>query len=97
MDKYIDRVVMIKVRKILMACFFCFFCITLIGFAVISMMPSASPVDPDHHSDFIGDVLSYILREDLVVSSQPSPFLQDNFNESGRKRAPFSCDRGAFV
>jgi hypothetical protein len=46
------------------------------------MMASASPVDPDHYSDFIGDVLSYLLPEDLVVSSQPSPFLQDILTES---------------
>ena len=46
------------------------------------MMASASPVDPDHYSDFIGDVLSYLLPEELVVSSQPSPFLQDILTES---------------
>ena len=49
------------------------------------MMASASPVDPDHHSDYIGGVLSYILPEDLVISSQPSAFLHDILDESEEK------------
>jgi hypothetical protein len=49
------------------------------------MMASASPVDPDHHSNFISDVLSYMLPEELVVSSQTSPFLQDILTESEEK------------
>jgi len=37
------------------------------------MMASASPVDPNHYSDFIGDVLSYLLPEELKEAFRETP------------------------
>lgn len=40
-----------------------------------------SPVDPDHLPDFSGGVRHHFLPEDLIISSQPSAFLQDLEND----------------
>ncbi len=36
-----------------------------------------SPIDPDHLSEFSAGFHPFLLPEDLIISSQPSPFLQD--------------------
>jgi hypothetical protein len=51
-----------------------------------------SPVDPDHLPDFSGGVRHHFLPEDLIISSQPSEFLQDMAADSTHNRG-WQCEQ----
>ena len=51
-----------------------------------------SPVDPDHLPDFSGGVHHHFLPEDLIISSQPSLFLQDMAADS-KHNGEWQCEQ----